>query len=126
MMARTWVQIAIDHNVDVVDADDQMAFMSMEIRELLEENESLKARVSEMEQSKFMTSIPHVFEELVNSLNDLIDSSHGVAGLHLNGDVAPWDELLSGGRFEEWLMSLDDARTLLAAITKPSENGDQK
>lgn len=33
----------------------------------------------------------------------LIDNSQGVAGLHLNGDVAKWSDLLIGGRFEEWL-----------------------
>lgn len=39
--------------------------------------------------------------ELKGALNDLVRDSYGVAGLHLNGDVAPWSELLSGGRFEE-------------------------
>ena len=38
----------------------------------------------------------------------LIDNSYGVSGLHLNGDVAPWGELMSGGRFEGWLMSIDE------------------
>lgn len=33
----------------------------------------------------------------------LIAESHGVAGLHLNGDVAPWDSLAAGGQFEGWL-----------------------
>jgi hypothetical protein len=36
----------------------------------------------------------------------LISASHGVAGLHLNGDVAPWDDLLKGGSLEEWLIDL--------------------
>lgn len=39
----------------------------------------------------------------------LIHDSQGVAGLHLNGDVAPWSELRTGGRFEEWLYEFDDA-----------------
>lgn len=37
------------------------------------------------------------------ALFDLISESYGVAGLHLNGDVEPWEGLLEGGRFEEWL-----------------------
>ena len=41
--------------------------------------------------------------EVVEAVNALIESSEGVAGLHLNGDLAPWEELLAGGRFEEWL-----------------------
>jgi hypothetical protein len=39
----------------------------------------------------------------IHSVEILMQSSEGVAGLHLNGDVAPWYELLPGGRFEEWL-----------------------
>ena len=39
----------------------------------------------------------------LDAVQDLINNSYGVAGLHLNGDVAPWDELLEGGRFEDWL-----------------------
>ena len=45
---------------------------------------------------------------LKDALNQLQESSEGVAGLHLNGDVAPWDELREGGRFEEWLMVFDE------------------
>lgn len=45
---------------------------------------------------------------LKNDLNALINESHGVSGLHLNGWVAPWSELLTGGQFEEWLMVLDE------------------
>lgn len=37
------------------------------------------------------------------SLRDLINESHGVYGLHLNGDNAPWADLLEGGKYDEWL-----------------------
>lgn len=37
-------------------------------------------------------------------LQTLISESTGVAGLHFNGDIAPWEELMEGGRFEEWLL----------------------
>lgn len=47
---------------------------------------------------------------------DLISESEGVAGLHLNGDIAPWDELLPGGRFER-LTSLTEAPIALSAET---------
>ena len=45
----------------------------------------------------------------IHAVRDLIADSEGVAGLHLNGDMAPWDELRTGGRFEEWLKPFDDA-----------------
>lgn len=52
--------------------------------------------------------------ELVQAFEDLRDSSHGVFGLHLNGDLAPWDELIEGGRFEDWLEVFARARAALA------------
>ena len=43
----------------------------------------------------------------VKAVCDLMDESAGVYGLHLNGDPSPWDELRTGGRFEEWLVDFD-------------------
>jgi hypothetical protein len=39
----------------------------------------------------------------------VIDTSDGVVGLHKNGAIAPWDDLLSGGRYEEWLREFSEA-----------------
>ena len=39
---------------------------------------------------------------VLRSFDDLVAESYGVTGLHRNGDVAPWNELLEGGHFEEW------------------------
>lgn len=49
---------------------------------------------------------------LVDEIYDLMNESDGVAGLHLNGDVADWDELVPGGRFER-LSSLEDVNALV-------------
>lgn len=45
----------------------------------------------------------------LNAVQELIDSSYGVAGLHLNGDIAPWGDLREGGFFESWLVEFDKA-----------------
>lgn len=45
----------------------------------------------------------------LHAVDMLIGESYGVAGLHLNGDVASWGELRSGGRLEEWLRDFDAA-----------------
>ena len=45
-------------------------------------------------------------DELARAVDDLMAQSTGVAGLHMNGDLAPWEELVEGGRFEEWLLPL--------------------
>ena len=55
--------------------------------------EALEARVRELEAA-------------VDAVRNLINNSEGVAGLHLNGDVAPWDELMEGGEYEAWLDAL--------------------
>lgn len=41
-------------------------------------------------------------DKLVKQLNDLINESRGVIGLHLNGDEAVWDWLIEN----EWLSAL--------------------
>lgn len=46
---------------------------------------------------------------VVEEMNHLMNDSHGVAGLHLNGDIAPWASLLRGGEFYTWLSYLSDA-----------------
>jgi hypothetical protein len=45
----------------------------------------------------------------LDAVASLIAESHGVGGLHLNGDYATWDELRTGGRFEGWLADFDAA-----------------
>ena len=45
----------------------------------------------------------------LKAVEDLMNESAGVDGLHLNGDLAPWEELRTGGRFEDWLKDFDDA-----------------
>ena len=50
-------------------------------------------------------------ERLVKGLKaveNLINDSYGVCGLHLNGDNAPWEELRTGGGFESGLGYLRD------------------
>ncbi|MDU7523505.1 MAG: hypothetical protein E7K72_19325 [Roseomonas mucosa] len=65
-------------------------------------------------------SIAGAARDALTAIDNLIAESHGVAGLHLNGDMAPWDELLAGGRFEDWLLPLEALRSALAAPTAPS------
>ena len=49
----------------------------------------------------------------IEAVEGLINNSHGVDGLHLNGDIAPWDELRTGGVYMEWLREFDHALELL-------------
>ena len=65
------------------------------------------------------TSDP-MLEELAGALDnacksvcELIGFSRGVDGLHLNGEVATWKDLRTGGRFEGWLVEFDDALQVL-------------
>ena len=45
----------------------------------------------------------------IEAVSNLINESHGVAGLHLNDEVAPWADLQAGGQFEEWLKDFNEA-----------------
>jgi adenylate cyclase len=44
-------------------------------------------------------------QAMVDQMWALICESKGVDGLHLNGDTAPWETLMAGGYFEDWLPS---------------------
>ena len=48
-------------------------------------------------------------DKAIAAVLDLIEQSHGVYGLHLNGDGAPWESLRTGGQFEQWLIDFDEA-----------------
>ena len=63
----------------------------------------------------------NLFRTLALELVGLIEESSGVYGLHLNGDVSPWDELLPQGRFER-LTSLHDA--IEALQTPPADRAE--
>jgi hypothetical protein len=56
----------------------------------------------------------------LNAVAALINESYGVSGLHLNGDIASWAELRTGGRFEDWLVDFD------AAIDNAMDEGSGK
>jgi hypothetical protein len=45
----------------------------------------------------------------LKAVENLINDSYGVSGLHMNGNVAPWDDLRTGGRYEAWLVDFDVA-----------------
>ena len=72
-----------------------------------------------VEDANFIThareDIPALLAEIdrlkagLNAVQELINDSHGVIGLHLNGDVAPWDSLLEGGYYEDWLLAFGKA-----------------
>lgn len=49
----------------------------------------------------------------LDAVESLIKESRGVYGLHLNGDPSPWEELRTGGCFEDWLIDFDTALSKL-------------
>ena len=66
-------------------------------------------RVATLQLTKQMETELAVARKGLEAVASLMDESHGVGGLHLNGDLAPWDELRTGGEFEEWLIAFDNA-----------------
>lgn len=72
--------------------------------------EKLKEQLAEVTAERDLFSRQTaVLWKAVRAMQDLIDQSQGVYGLHLNGDGAPWETLQKGGQFEEWLLDFDDA-----------------
>lgn len=59
-------------------------------------------------------------KNVTSEIQGLMEESSGVVGFHLNGDVATWDELEHGGRFER-LSSLPDAHEAMAAAEQAQQ-----
>lgn len=60
---------------------------------------------------------------LIQEIYDLMGDSDGVAGLHLNGDIALWDSLLEGGEYSEWLETLSEMRKKYCATDSQQNAG---
>ena len=67
------------------------------------------------EQVEKLTAALKLSREALGEVQDLISESHGVYGLHLNGDESPWSELEQGGRFER-LTTLPEALAAIDAL----------
>ena len=69
------------------------------------------------EQVEKLTAALKLSREALGEVQDLIGESHGVYGLHLNGDESPWNELEQGGEFER-LTSLNEAIAAIDSLQK--------
>jgi hypothetical protein len=82
--------------------------------------EWLIAAADEMEGKNTRTN-QELAKKAIDAVVSLISESRGVAGLHLNGDVATWDELLAGGYMEEWLLPLSNYVAAADEMAKEEE-----
>ena len=57
----------------------------------------------------------------LHDIDDLVANSKGVSGLHLNGDMAPWSEIMDGGAYGAWLQSVERLREAIRALTPPAD-----
>ncbi len=57
----------------------------------------------------------------LHDIDDLVANSDGVSGLHMNGDMAPWSEIMDGGAFGAWLQSVERLREAIRALTPPAD-----
>lgn len=89
-----------------------MPVAAQHISEIVAENHALRTRADAAERRG------EVMAKGLKAVEALINESHGVIGLHLNGDDAPWEDLRTGGGFEEWLREFDAA---LAAASGAKE-----
>lgn len=65
------------------------------------------AKIKELE-ARESIAITHL-TQVVEEMNFLMNDSQGVAGLHLNGDIAKRESLLRGGSDDSWLTYLSEA-----------------
>lgn len=66
-----------------------------------------------------------IYKGAIIAIRDLINESVGVVGIHVNGDIALWDDLLSGGYQQAWLCDVSKAIDLASkTIQKTKEVAD--
>ena len=57
----------------------------------------------------------------LHDIDDIVANSEGVSGLHLNGDIAPWSEIMDGGAYGAWLQSVERLREAIRALLPPAD-----
>ncbi|MFC4699344.1 hypothetical protein ACFO4O_04120 [Glaciecola siphonariae] len=67
----------------------------------IEENEKQAKRIAELEQER------DEYHSMVVYTGMIMEESEGVAGYHLNGDLAPWDELFTSPEYKSALAIRD-------------------
>lgn len=67
----------------------------------------MKAKIKKLKKEN------EIYRAGLDAVRQLIYESQGVTGLHFNGDLAPWDELMPGGEFEHWLSDYSEAIELM-------------
>ena len=83
-----------------------------------ERAKNLEAQVkAQAERIKEQSAALKLARGALGEVQDLISESHGVYGLHLNGDESPWNELEQGGRFER-LTTLPEALAAIDEVLK--------
>lgn len=89
--------------------------LALKVAELEAENKQLKINANldgaslawSRDDVQKLTDENGVYREVINDFKYLIKDSDGVTGLHLNGDIATWEELLEGTWLEN-LQALND------------------
>jgi hypothetical protein len=81
--------------------------------------------ISDLAEARSQLSLAHArigeLEGAISEVGALIEESGGVYGLHLNGDLCPWPDILAGGKYEDWLVAFSRAR---AALASPDQKED--
>jgi hypothetical protein len=84
-------------------------------------NNHYTARVLAPIDTDAVTNLVEAASIALHDIDDLIANSEGVAGLHMNGDVAEWESILAGGAFGAWMQSLEQLRAALAQFKGENE-----
>ena len=88
-----------------------------QLRELFKERDEYESNVlywqdqheQEEKRRKEVEAECDRYKSGIMAVKKLIEQSYGVNGLHLDGDVASWETIRTGGHFEEWLKPFDEA-----------------
>ena len=95
---------------EAIEAADEIQRLRARVAELQSDLQGTElSRESLQAENESLRRDAEVYKDGLLAVVNLIESSLGVYGLHLNGELAPWDTLRTGGGYEDWLQSLDAA-----------------
>ncbi|AXE31583.1 hypothetical protein DK842_17760 [Chromobacterium phragmitis] len=100
---------------DQMQQDYDAQALALKAAKAMQQSETARADRAEAQRDQLLAALSGLLEDI----DGLIEGSDGVAGLHQNGDIAPWSDLEPGGKFER-LSYLRDAYTAIAAAKEQS------
>lgn len=115
----SWLRYAADEILNPYRPIPKETRIAIGVQQIIDEIRNHAIQVENMRcencdlKGELLKEMAEALDKAIRSVSELIRYSHGVEGLHLNGDIAEWGSLRTGGNYEDWLIEFDEAASFL-------------